>query len=53
MYAELTAVFPGHAEWDNDVCFEEGFDITAVEPGDVELSGLYDKAMVSCLRFLD
>lgn len=37
----------GNATWDADVCFEDGFDLTAVEPDDERLTSLYDKSVVS------
>lgn len=36
----------GHDTWDADICFEEGFDQTAVEPDDVRLTSLYNTSMV-------
>lgn len=37
----------GNATWDADVCFEDGFDLTAVETDDARLTSLYDKSVVS------
>ncbi len=42
----------GHTQWDNDICFEPGFDLTAVEPDDVRLANLYNKTMVCISRHI-
>lgn len=41
-----------HIEYDYDLCFAEGFDPFAVEPGDIRLANLYDRSMDCSDSFL-
>ncbi|KAI5918691.1 hypothetical protein F4810DRAFT_704010 [Camillea tinctor] len=42
----------GNDIWDADICFEDGFDQTAIEPDDERLGSLYNKDLVCSDCFL-